>query len=222
MLRNALEELNDKEREHSFLINSATMIIVMTEEQKRMLGRFGRITLVDATYKVVQWGLPFFMLVVVDEHNHAFPAAYFMIAEENEKAIAEVFARIKDAVPEWDPQVMIMDKDIAEMNATKAVFPDITIILCEFHAKQAWQRWLRSGKNGVPTNRFNMIYNALSDIMKACSPHVARQKVSKACAPTIICCIRSHNACTRIPPPPSWCHIRVAPYHNHTPNRCSV
>lgn len=166
-----------KEQSVHSISNSASMMVVMTEEQKRMLGRYGRVTCVDATYRVVQWGLPFFLLVVVDEHNFSFPAAYFMVAEESEISIAEVMARIKGLVPQWDPGVFIMDKSDAEIGAVKRVFPNAVIILCEFHVKQAWLRWLKTSANGVPKEVVNVIYKALCEVMKASSTRVAKQKV---------------------------------------------
>jgi hypothetical protein len=84
---------------------TATLILVMTEEHKRMLRQHGRITCIDARYKVVQWGLPLFLMVVVDEHGASIPAAYFIVSEESNTAIDEVLGYIKSFVPEWDPQV---------------------------------------------------------------------------------------------------------------------
>ena len=166
-----------KEKSVHSISNSASMMVVMTEEQKRMLGRYGRVTCVDATYRVVQWGLPFFLLVVVDEHHESFPVAYFMVAEETDISIVEVFVRIKGLVPKWDPGVFIMDKSDAEIGAVKKVFPNAVIILCEFHVKQAWLRWLKTSANGVPKEVVNIIYKALCEVMKASSTRVAKQKV---------------------------------------------
>ena len=166
-----------KEQSVHSISNSASMMVVMTEEQKRMLGRYGRVTCMDATYRVVQWGLPFFLLVVVDEHHFSFPAAYFMVAEESAISIAEVIARIKGLVPIWDPGVFIMDKSDAEIGAVKRVFPNAVIILCEFHVKQAWLRWLKTSANGVPKEAVNIIYKVLCEVMKATSTRVAKQKV---------------------------------------------
>lgn len=155
-----------------------TLLLAMTPEQQRMLIRFGHITCIDATYKVVQWGLPFSMLVVVDEHQQAFPVAYFMTEHETQEAITEVLLLIRELVPPWSPKVMIMDKDDAEINACKSVFPDVTIILCEFHAKQAWLRWLRASAHGVPKEMQTRIYTFMCGIMKSPSAPVAESRVS--------------------------------------------
>ena len=186
-VRQALQSL--KSEGTPYISNTASMMVVMTEDQKRMLGRYGRITCIDATYRVVQWGLPFFMLVVVDEHNQCFPAAYFMVAEESDVSIAEAFLHIKHMVAEWNPKVFIMDKCDAEMNAVKKIFPEAIIILCEFHAKQAWLRWLKTSANGVPKGEVNLIYKALCDVMMASSTEVAKAMVMCTSKPTM----KPHN-----------------------------
>mmetsp|Transcript_30809 Transcript_30809/g.51821 ORF Transcript_30809/g.51821 Transcript_30809/m.51821 type:complete len:107 (-) Transcript_30809:21-341(-) len=68
-------------------------------------------------------------MVVVDEHGASIPAAYFMVSEESNTAIDEVLGYIKSFVPEWDPQVFIMDKSAAEMLAVRTRFPNAIIIL---------------------------------------------------------------------------------------------
>jgi len=51
----------------------------------------------------------------------------------------------------------MIDKSDTEINAIKAAFPDADIRICFFHVMQAWQRWLRTGKNHVPGARTFMM-----------------------------------------------------------------
>ncbi len=43
----------------------------------------------------------------------------------------------------------MVDKAQAEITAIRTVFPNASIHLCYFHFAQAWERWLKDGKNGV-------------------------------------------------------------------------
>ena len=137
------------ERDTPAFSQGRTLLIVMTPNQERMLARYGRIVGCDATYKTMMWGLPFFLLCVVNAQGEAYPAAYFWMSSETKEAIAEVLVLIKSLVPEWNPEVFIVDKSSAEMGAIKVVFPNVHIVLCDFHAKQAWHRWLTDTKNNV-------------------------------------------------------------------------
>ena len=155
-----------------------TFMLVISEEQQRMLVRYGGIACLDATYKINKWGYAFFMLAVVDEHRHAFPCAYFIVQHERAECVAEALAYIKRLVPEWNPTAIITDKDDAELNACKAIFPNVILVLCEFHSKQAWLRWLKTSAHGVPKHEQKKIYDMLSDIMKSSSAQMAHDKVS--------------------------------------------
>ena len=155
-----------------------TLVLAISEEQKRILRRYGSVLCIDATYRTCSWGLPFFMLVVVDSHHKAYPVAYFMISHETKEAVTEVLLYLKHLVPNWEPNAVIMDKDEAEIQACKLVFPNAVIILCEFHAKQAWLRWLRTSAHGVTKDRQLYVYKCLNGIMKSPSTQVALGRVS--------------------------------------------
>ena len=152
------------------LVDGRTMIVCMTPEQKRLLAKFGEITGIDATYKVDMWGLPFFVLVVVNAQGKGYPAAFFWISSETTEAIAEALLHIKHMVPDWKPRVMIMDHSQAEIGAARWVFPGVFILLCDFHIKQAWQRWLSCGEHGVgDQNERRKAYTLLEAIANSTS-----------------------------------------------------
>lgn len=155
-----------------------TLLLLISDEQKRMLARYGSTTCLDATYKINKWGYAFFMLAVVDEHRHAFPCAFFIIQHETVACVAEALAYLKHLVPQWNPITIITDKDDAEISACKINFPSAIVVLCEFHVKQAWLRWLRTGAHSVPKEQQMRIYTMLSDILKSSSAQSANHKVS--------------------------------------------
>jgi len=64
------------------LTKEKSMIVTMSASQRRMLARFGAVVGIDATYRVTMWGLPFFVLAVVNAQGEGFPAAFFWISEE--------------------------------------------------------------------------------------------------------------------------------------------
>ena len=154
-----------------------TLLLVASDEQKRMLARYGSTTYLDATYKVNKWGFAFFMVVVVDEHRRAFPCAYFIIQHERTECVGEALAYLKHLVPNWNPTTIITDKADEDINACRAVFPNVLMILCEFHAKQAWLRWLRTSAHGVAQAKQKQVYNVLNDIMKTPTVAIANLKV---------------------------------------------
>eukprot|EP00959_Pyramimonas_sp_CCMP1952_P183179 3829733-Pyramimonas_sp.AAC.1 len=153
-----------------------TLLLFLSEDQKRMLRRYGSTTCLDATYKINKWGYAFFIVAVVDEHRHAFPCAFFIVQHEKAECVGEALAYLKYLVPEWNPVTIIMDKDDSEINACQATFPRAILVLCEFHVKQAWLRWLRTSAHGVPKVLQKIIYDMLTDILKSPSAEQATHK----------------------------------------------
>ena len=81
-------------------------------------------------------------LVVIDDHFEATPAAYFvtsaLTAQDLSACIAAVVAKLRTVQADWQPSAFATDDADAELNAIKAVFPDVPVVLCIFHVKKAW------------------------------------------------------------------------------------
>jgi hypothetical protein len=151
--------IHEMETSNSHLSNGHTLIVMMSTEQKRMLALHGSIIGMDATYRTQKWGLPFFMIVVITAQGEGYPAVYFWVSSETTEAIAEALLFIKRLVPNWQPGVMIVDHSAAEVGAIEIVFPNVYILLCDFHIKQAWQRWLKAECSSYKEEVYTLLVN---------------------------------------------------------------
>jgi hypothetical protein len=151
----AMEYLDDllqnmeAEAIHQVHHSCGTLMIIMTEEQKRMLAKFGDVTMIDGTYKTSKWGLPLLILVVMDAQGVGYPAAYIVVSEETKDSLTEVILHIRNLVPEWKPLTFMGDKSVEEKHGALTVFPSADWILCMFHVKQAWNRIIIATAYGV-------------------------------------------------------------------------
>jgi hypothetical protein len=64
-------------------------------------------------------------------------------------SIAEALRMFRTWNPDWQPRYVMADKSDAEKNALTAVFPESTLLLCDFHRLQAWWRWINDSQHGV-------------------------------------------------------------------------
>jgi hypothetical protein len=87
----------------------------------------------DATYRTTQYGLPMFVMTVVDNHGHGQPIALFFVQEETGDSIAEVLQIFKETNPGFEPACCMIDKSDMEMNGIKAVYPNTCVLICDFH-----------------------------------------------------------------------------------------
>jgi MULE transposase domain len=130
------------------------LAIMQPAEGARMLEMYGdTIVDIDATYKTNKWGFPMFMLCVVTNHGHAYPAAVFFTEDETSDTICAALRMIKTWNPGWSPKHVMMDKSDAEQNAVQEVLPTAKVLLCDFHRLQAWWRWINLNGNGVPNDK---------------------------------------------------------------------
>ena len=75
--------------------------------------------------------------------------AEFICENEDAESIAEALRIIKSWNIGWSPRYFMVDYSLAEINAIGEVFPNASAYTCDFHRKQAWNRWVRSSKNNL-------------------------------------------------------------------------
>ena len=125
------------------------MFVHQEEWQRRLLLRYGSdLVLMDATYKTTKYAIPLFFVCVHTNVGYKVVAEFLCQNEDNE-CIAEALNIIKSWNPTWKPKYFMVDYSMAEINAIESEFPDVAVYICDFHREQAWQRWVKAGKNGL-------------------------------------------------------------------------
>lgn len=78
------------------------------------------------------------MLQVVDGHGRSKIAAAFFVYKEDGRNLKKVLDYFKATNPNHERVRSVMvDKDFAEINALKSTFPNISVVICLFHAMRA-------------------------------------------------------------------------------------
>ena len=104
--------------------DSKFLLVHQTPTMRSMLQKYGSVIAgMDATYKVTKWQHPCFLVTVVTNHGHGFPAALFFVEQETGEAIAEALRVLRDWNPEWKPEYIMLDKSDQEINAVHNVLP---------------------------------------------------------------------------------------------------
>ena len=71
-----------------------------------------------------------------------------------------------------------------EVAALEAVFPGVTVYLCDFHREQAWERWTNERKNGLTDEGRYQLLHLLCECANPLShmPHniLLRQNTDKS------------------------------------------
>ena len=117
-----------------------------SEDQRKLLKKYGELVLIDATYKTTKYALPLFLLVVRSNVSYV-PVAEFFVESENINNIKEALEVVKSWNKDWNPRYFMLDYSEQEYQALQQIFPDSSKYLCNFHVEQAWLRWSKQSKS---------------------------------------------------------------------------
>ena len=129
--------------------------------QVATIGHF--IHFMDATTK---YAIPLIFVCVHTNVGYKIVAKSLYQNEDNE-CIAEALNIIKSWNPTWKPKYFMIDYSMAEINAIESEFPDVAVYICDFHREQAWQRWVKAGKNGLTVGEQKMFLELMQAIARA-------------------------------------------------------
>ncbi|XP_046686325.1 uncharacterized protein LOC124371996, partial [Homalodisca vitripennis] len=100
---------------------------------------------IDGTFKVLPEQLHAYQLVTIHGEflNHLFPVAFVLMTRKTQDSYQGVFVFLKQLIPDWNPQVILTDFELAMSNAAQLVWPNARVVGCFFHFAQAIYRMHR-------------------------------------------------------------------------------
>ena len=130
-------------------LTQSLLWIHQEEWQKELMCKYGNcISLIDATYKTMQYDLPLFLVCVRTNVGYC-TVAEFVTQSETAEAIGEALKILREWNPGWNPPFVLCDYSEAEISAIKATFDSVRVYICDFHREQAWTRWANNSQNGL-------------------------------------------------------------------------
>ena len=150
------------------LVTAQKFLFVHQQEwQERLLKRYGsELVLMDATYKTTKYALPLFFICVHTNVGYKV-VAEFICQNEDSESIAEALAILKSWNPWWSPLYFMIDFSTTEINAIEKQFAGVAVYICDFHRIQAWQRWVRSTKNGLTPKEQQVFLSRFQHVARA-------------------------------------------------------
>lgn len=144
------------------------VIVWQNQEMQRLMKLYPTICFIDGTYGTDAYEHSLVVISIVTNHGHAFPVAFIWLEQEDSRHIAIALRALKEWNPDWDPRFWMLDDSDKEINALVQEFPLSRLLLCLFHRKQAWERWVKcSEKSGVPSHDKNMVIHSLEHVAEA-------------------------------------------------------
>lgn len=101
------------------------VICIAHASQKRMLMKFGKTVIMDATHGTNKHGYPLTTLLVLDENRNGFPAAWAIHSKSDAGTLILVLTKLREACPDWKPETFVVDCCEAEISAIERAFPGV-------------------------------------------------------------------------------------------------
>ncbi|XP_047127557.2 uncharacterized protein LOC124808480 [Hydra vulgaris] len=153
-------------------LKNSLLFVYQDMWQKRLLLRYGtELLFLDATYRTTRYALPLFFLVVKTNTDYQV-VAIFVCENETTETITEALTCVKQWNSSFQPKFVLTDYSNEEINSIEYVFSGCSVLICDFHREQAWERWLSKTNNGCCT---------VKDAVKLQLRQIANAKIEEIC-----------------------------------------
>ncbi|XP_078679503.1 LOW QUALITY PROTEIN: uncharacterized protein LOC144915131 [Branchiostoma floridae x Branchiostoma belcheri] len=126
-----------------------------TAWQQRLMHLYGQqMCLLDATYRTCRYSVPIFFLCVRTNVCYSV-VGVFVTHSECSADVQEATNVFKEWNPSWQPTHFMVD------------FPEMQVLLCDFHREKAWIEWCRKRDHGVSRSDENSLLRLLRNVAKA-------------------------------------------------------
>ncbi|KAE9057917.1 hypothetical protein PF010_g31192, partial [Phytophthora fragariae] len=112
----------------------ATCVTIQTRSMREMFDRFPEVLLIDATHGTNSSKYKVFSFMAHDCFGHGQYVQHALVQNERYETLQTAIETFKKHNPAWEKlRCVVIDKDFTEMSVLKASFPNVVVLLCQFH-----------------------------------------------------------------------------------------
>ncbi|KAE9164374.1 hypothetical protein PF005_g30064 [Phytophthora fragariae] len=116
------------------------VISISSQHMRKLYHRFPELLLIDCTHKTNRHNYQLCTLMVMDQFGNGQPVQHSVIERNADWHMVKTVEHFQ-AVNDWEAtRVIVVDKDLKEIEVLTRMFPDARILLCHFHVI----KWLAS------------------------------------------------------------------------------
>ena len=131
---------------------------------------YPEVLMVDATYKLNEFRMPLYLMMVIDGNGQSEIVAMFLTLLETKQAITDMIRAFKEVNPAWQRiGVVISDKDFTERSVFSEEFPGSTLQLCLLHVLRSFRREITCDKLGLRPGERDYVLELLTKLVYSSS-----------------------------------------------------
>ena len=110
-------------------------------QMKEAFHAYPEIVFIDATYKLLELGLPTYLTLSEDSNGQSEITSVCLLVSEDAESMKWMIDVFKKHNSEWTRiRVVMGDKDIGEQDVIKQCFPNSSVLICLFHTLRSFRR----------------------------------------------------------------------------------
>ncbi|XP_065886150.1 zinc finger SWIM domain-containing protein 3-like isoform X3 [Dysidea avara] len=119
-------------------------------QMREAFDAYPEIVFVDATYKLLQLGVPIYLFLCEDSNGLSEVVGVAMLVTEDADGMQWMVDAFKKYNSRWEKiRVVMADKDIGEQDVLKKCLPSAKILICLFHTLRSFRREISCDKLGI-------------------------------------------------------------------------
>ena len=151
--------------------DTLTGIYYQDYQMKQDFAKFPDVILMDATYKVNNFLMPLYLMLVVDGNGESQVVMTCLTVLETSEAITRMVNCFKRHNPAWEKVRFAMtDKDMVERTVLRTEMPQVKLGLCLFHTLRTFKREVTTSKLGITEEERDSSLQILQSLAYAKSP----------------------------------------------------
>ena len=110
-------------------------------QMKHAFEAYPELIFIDATYKLLELGLPTYLLLCEDSNGESEIIGVCLLVSEDASSMKWMMDTFKKCNAEWERvHVLMADKDIGERDVLKQCLPNACVLICLFHIPRSFRR----------------------------------------------------------------------------------
>lgn len=145
-------------------------IFFQDQQMKDAFKAYPELLCVDATYKLLELGLPVYLMLCEDSNGQSEIVAVCLLVTEDSDSMTWMMEAFKKHNADWEHvRVVMADKDIGERDVIKQQLPHAAVLICLFHTLRSLRREITCEKMGISSGQRSLCLEMMQKMAYATS-----------------------------------------------------
>ena len=145
-------------------------LLLQEREMKTAFSAYPELLCLNATYKLLELGLPVYLMLSEDANGQSEVFTVCLLAEEDAESVTWMVDAFKKNNEDGHKiRIIMADTDIEEREVLKQCIPNASVLICLFHTLQTFRREVSCEKMRISSSQRNTCLQFLQKLCYAYS-----------------------------------------------------